>query len=100
MKAKGERQKAKIKSAFRVLCARASSLRRPFALCLLPFAFCLLAASARAQYAQPPVGPVPTGNSAEVLKKVGIEQKLNSQIPLDATFRDESGREEIGRAHV
>ncbi|PYT04309.1 MAG: SCO family protein [Acidobacteria bacterium] len=61
----------------------------------MPFAFCLLccAVPAQAQYAQPPVGPVPTGNSTEVLKKVGIEQRLNNQIPLDATFRDESGRE-------
>ncbi len=58
------------------------------------FAFCLLAAApARGQYAQPPVGPVPTGNSTEVLKKVGIEQKLNNQIPLDLRFRDEAGRE-------
>lgn len=46
-----------------------------------------------AQYAQPPVGPMPTGNSTEVLKKVGIEQRLNNQIPLDLSFRDESGRE-------
>jgi protein SCO1/2 len=61
---------------------------------LFPFTFCLLAAvSVRGQYAQPPVGPMPTGNSTEVLKKVGIEQRLNSQIPLDATFRDETGRE-------
>ncbi len=27
------------------------------------------------------------------LKKVGIEQKLNSSLPLDATFKDESGKE-------
>jgi protein SCO1/2 len=47
----------------------------------------------RAQYAQPPVGPVPTGKSNEVLKQVNIEQKLGSQIPLDLKFRDESGRE-------
>lgn len=49
--------------------------------------------TAQAQYAQPPVGPVPTGNSNEVLKKVDIEQRLNQQIPLDLKFRDESGRE-------
>lgn len=47
----------------------------------------------RAQYAQPPVGPMPTGNSTEVLKKVDIEQRLGNQIPLDLKFRDESGRE-------
>jgi protein SCO1/2 len=45
------------------------------------------------QYAQPPVGPVPTGKSNEVLKQVDIEQKLGAQIPLDLKFRDESGRE-------
>jgi protein SCO1/2 len=62
--------------------------------CLLPFYFCLLfALPASAQYAQPPVGPVPTSNSTEVLKKVDIEQRLNNQIPLDLKFRDEAGRE-------
>ncbi len=29
----------------------------------------------------------------KALKKVGIEQKLNSQLPLDAVFKDENGRE-------
>ena len=61
-------------------------------LCLLLTAYCL-PLTVRAQYAQPPVGPVPTGNSTEVLKKVDIEQRLNNQIPLDLRFRDESGRE-------
>ncbi len=60
--------------------------------------FLLLAAhcsrlTALAQYAQPPVGPMPTGKSDEVLKQVGIDQRLNNQIPLDLSFRDESGRE-------
>jgi protein SCO1/2 len=63
------------------------------ALALLPFAFLLLTSRASAQYAQPPVGPVPTGNSTEVLKKVDIEQRLDGQIPLDLRFRDEAGRE-------
>ena len=68
--------------------------RRVYFIGFLLFAFCLFAAvAARGQYAQPPVGPVPTGNSTEILKKVGIEQKLNSQIPLDLSFRDEEGRE-------
>jgi len=59
---------------------------------LLLTAYCLLP-TAHAQYAQPPVGPVPTGKSNEVLKQVNIEQKLGSQIPLDLKFRDEAGRE-------
>ena len=62
-------------------------------LLLLPFAFLLLPSRASAQYAQPPVGPMPTGKSDEVLKQVGIEQRLDSQIPLDLAFRDETGRE-------
>jgi protein SCO1/2 len=49
--------------------------------------------TAVAQYAQPPVGPMPTGNSTEVLKKVGIDQRLDQQLPLDLRFRDEAGRE-------
>jgi protein SCO1/2 len=67
--------------------------RALFAFCLLPFAFCLLPSRAGAQYAQPPKGPRPTGNSTEVLKQVNIEQRLNGQVPLDLKFRDESGRE-------
>ena len=59
---------------------------------LLLAAWCL-PLTARAQYAQPPMGPVPTGNSTEVLKKVGIDQRLNEQVPLDLRFRDETGRE-------
>jgi protein SCO1 len=59
---------------------------------LLLTAHCSLL-TAQAQYAQPPVGPRPTGNSTEVLKRVNIEQRLNSQVPLDLKFRDESGRE-------
>ncbi|MGZ4788951.1 MAG: SCO family protein [Terriglobales bacterium] len=39
-------------------------------------------------------GPEGTTNPPpDVLKKVGIEQRLNQQIPLDLKFRDESGRE-------
>jgi len=70
-------------------------LRRKAALafCLLTFAFCLSPSRAAAQYAQPPVGPRPTGQSDAVLKQVGIDQRLNNQLPLDLTFRDESGRE-------
>lgn len=30
---------------------------------------------------------------ADILKRVGIEQHLNTQVPLDLKFRDESGRE-------
>ena len=60
---------------------------------LFLLAACCTPPAAFGQYAQPPVGPVPTGNSTEVLKRVGIDQRLNEQIPLDLKFRDEAGRE-------
>lgn len=33
------------------------------------------------------------GNQTELLKQVAFEQKLNTQLPLDLLFRDETGRE-------
>jgi protein SCO1 len=54
-------------------------------------------------WAQPPrftgadIGGPPAGTSSElvpdILEKVGIDQKLNSQLPLDAVFRDDAGRQ-------
>ncbi|GBC83575.1 hypothetical protein HRbin10_02725 [bacterium HR10] len=35
---------------------------------------------------------VPSGQPAPILQRVGIDQKLNAQVPLDLVFRDESGR--------
>jgi protein SCO1 len=77
--------------------AKSSGVRRAgraaSAACFLLLAVYCPQLTALAQYAQPPVGPVPTGKSDEVLKQVGIDQRLNNQIPLDLSFRDESGRE-------
>ena len=42
--------------------------------------------------ARPEAGAVSTGLPA-ALKSVGIDQKLNEQVPLDAVFKDEQGRE-------
>jgi protein SCO1 len=63
----------------------------------------LVLALASNSWAQPPrftgadVGGPPPGTSSElvpdVLEKVGIDQKLNAQVPLDAVFRDEGGRQ-------
>jgi len=50
------------------------------ALCLLPVAF------------GPRVSAQPAGVRPPVLKDVGIDQLLNSQVPLDLEFRDENGR--------
>lgn len=47
------------------------------------------AASSHAQLADPTQN---IGVRPELLKQVGIDQKLNGQIPLDLTFRDEHGK--------
>jgi protein SCO1/2 len=57
--------------------------------CLLPFAFCLL--PARAQYAQPPQGGLASQRPPDALKNIGIDQRLDNQLPFGATFRDEAG---------
>jgi len=68
--------------------------------CLLLAAFCLLV-SAQPGVPQPN-SPLYGGGSnpgevsaglPPVLKKVGIDQKLNEQLPLDAVFKDEQGNE-------
>lgn len=68
--------------------------------CLLPTAYCLLALgqpgvpmpSSPLYGARPQAGAVSTG-LPPALKSVGIDQKLNEQVPLDAVFKDEQGRE-------
>src|SRR4051794_31025031 len=37
--------------------------------------------------------PPPPTTTNELVKQMTVEQKLNNQIPLDAVFRDEDGRE-------
>ena len=74
--------------------------RRLIGSCLLLSAACLLA---HAQPGVPPLnsplygartksGSVSTG-LPPVLKEVGIDQRLNEQVPLDAVFKDDQGRE-------
>lgn len=63
----------------------------------------LAMALASTAWAQPPrftgadVGGPPPGTSSElvpdILEKVGIDQKLDALVPLDAVFRDEQGRQ-------
>src|SRR2546425_4546966 len=68
--------------------------------CLLLSASCLLSFSQPGMPqpnsplygARPESGPVSTG-LPRALKNVGIDQRLNEQIPLDAVFKDEQGRE-------
>ncbi len=65
----------------------------PPASCLLPTVFCLLASIAMAfgQLMAPQVGP-PSNRLPQALREIGIDQKLNEQVPLDLVFRDEQGR--------
>jgi len=55
----------------------------------LAVVFLGLPAGARAQFTDP---DQTIGVRPELLKQVGIDQKLNSAIPLDLTFRDEHGK--------
>jgi protein SCO1/2 len=68
--------------------------------CLLLSACCLLAQAqpgvprpnSPLYGARPESGPVATG-LPKAVKNVGIDQKLSQQLPLDAVFKDEQGRE-------
>ncbi len=74
--------------------------RRAF-FCLLLFSFCCVPALAQMgqKYNSSPLyGPRPELGSMDnglpkTLDNVGIDQKLNEQLPLDVIFRDETGRE-------
>ena len=86
---------------------RSASCLLPFAscrllpaVCLLLSAYCLLAfgqpgmpqPNSPLYGARPGSGPVSSG-LPKALKNVGIDQRLNEQIPLDAVFKDEQGRD-------
>jgi protein SCO1/2 len=58
-------------------------LGRSLALSLLLLLLCVICPSASAQDAPPP----------PFMKDVGIDQKLDQQVPLDLVFRDESGKD-------
>jgi protein SCO1 len=49
---------------------------------------------AQAQYAQGPQQMQPAAlQKPEILKRVGIDQKIGQQLPMDLVFRDETGRD-------
>jgi len=53
----------------------------------------LVPASTSAQYANPPQRSTAASERPGALAKIGIDQKIGQQLPLDLTFRDEEGRE-------
>jgi len=65
---------------------------RSVAACALA-AFVWGAAPAYAQYAAGPQRPNAASQKPEILKNVGIDQKIGQQLPLDLTFKNEVGRE-------
>ncbi|HEX9919247.1 MAG TPA: SCO family protein [Pyrinomonadaceae bacterium] len=70
--------------------ARRGFARRVAGLLLLT-AYCL-PLTAFGQYAQPPQGGVSSNDVPFALRDIGIEQRLNEQVPLDLNFRDERGQ--------
>lgn len=72
----------------------AAAARRAVFGCLLLAAFCLPpSATCFAQYAQPPQRGASSAQPPDTLRNIGIEQRQGNSLPLDATFRDEAGRE-------
>ncbi len=68
-------------------------LARAAGSCLALLLMVVFAATAQAQPAAPsPAVPVTAPNPTGVLSDIGIDQKLNAQVPLDTTFRDETGK--------
>ena len=51
----------------------------------------VLTSSGQAQYRMQAIGQTPRG-IPESLRNVGIDQRLNEQVPLDLVFRDETGK--------
>jgi protein SCO1 len=66
--------------------------RFPRTLIALTFLFCLRFALAQAAIAQLPDPIQNIGVRPQLLKEVGVDQKLDGSVPLNLTFRDETGR--------
>jgi protein SCO1/2 len=84
---------------------RGRRLAAPFLLCGALLCGALLAPPAvRGQAPSLPVLQNPSGDPA-LMKEIGLDQKLDAQVPLDLTFRDEKGatvtlRQYFGRRPV
>jgi protein SCO1/2 len=67
-------------------------VNRPATACALAALLCA-AVPAQAQYANPPVRSESASEKDGLLKQVGIDQKIGQQLPLDVTFKDDTGRD-------
>lgn len=76
----------------RFLRRNALGVVRGFVVCLLPLTFSgLVFAQAWGQGPPPMSSETTSDGKPRVLEDVGIDQKLDTQLPLDLIFRDESG---------
>ena len=66
----------------------------PFVFCFLLSTFCLpVFGQGNWEATGPPMAVPPSSGKPKMLENVGIDQRLNEQLPLDITLRDESGQE-------
>lgn len=72
-----------------LFASKVFSARIWLACAAISFALLAFPAMSAAQFSDPTQN---IGVRPELLKEVGIDQKLNNQVPLDLTFRDETGQ--------
>ena len=85
MKSRSTNTKARVKDARRISTAAFAAL--------LPFIFCLsVFGQGNWEAAGPPASSPPSSGKPKLLENVGIDQRLDEQLPLDLTFHDESGQ--------
>jgi len=65
----------------------------PLGMTVLALGFLICTSALRAQSMEPPPnGMVPADRKPEILKEIGIDQRLDAPLPLDLPLRDEAGR--------
>src|SRR5687767_14448019 len=65
---------------------------RTLVVAFLVAAWLSCAAPSHAQYATGPTRSAPVQERSEILKKIGIDQKVGQQLPLGLPFNDENGQ--------
>lgn len=66
-------------------------MSRPVVTCVVA-AWLSFAAPSHAQYATGPTRSAPVQEKSEILKRIGIDQKIGQQLPLGLPFKDEDGQ--------
>ena len=94
----GSRRQKADRSKIRGRCIAPSvivvSLLAAYCSCLLPPAYCQLVPQGNSPlYSSRPYEPRAPNGLPKALTGVGIDQKLNEQLPLDLVFRDENGKD-------